>query len=90
MMVVRGRPPNDHAVMGLARGMVEMFHLRAVAESRKFPSAPESRGGVTSVRTSLDGKSKGQLSARSWRVCTGRGTHQDSPLHWWALTFKGH
>ncbi len=43
VMVVRGRPPNDHAVIGLARGMVEMFHLRAVAESRKFPSAPESR-----------------------------------------------
>ncbi len=43
MVVVRGRPPNDHAVIGLARGMVKMFHLRAVAESRKFPSAPESR-----------------------------------------------
>ncbi len=42
------------------------------------------------MRTSLERESKGQLSARSWRVCTGRGTHQDSPLHWWALTFKGH
>ncbi len=43
VMVVRGWPPNVHAVIGLARGMVEMLHLRAVAKSRKFPSAPESR-----------------------------------------------
>ncbi len=42
-MVVRGLPANDHAVMGLARGMVRMFHLWAEAESSKFPSAHESR-----------------------------------------------
>ncbi len=42
-MVVRGLLTNDHAVIGLTRGMVEMFHFWAVAESRKFPSAPKSR-----------------------------------------------
>ncbi len=88
VMVARGRPPNDHAVIGLARGMVEMFHLRAVAESRKFPSAPESRRAWTVCEPSWKESRKG-----SWVRVAGEFVQGEGPtrtLHFtggpWLLT----
>ncbi len=89
-MVVRGRPPNDHAIIGFGQGNGRDAPSQSSGRIQEIPLSPWIQKGVTSVRSSLEGESKGQLSARSWRVRTGRGAHQDSPLHWWALTFNGH
>ncbi len=90
VMVVRGRPPNDHAVIGLARGMVEMFHLRAVAESRKFPSAPESSRAWPVCEPPWKESRKGSWVRVAGEFVQGEGPTRTLHFTGGVLTFKGH